>query len=33
MTSNELLEKTLEATNNEQNVITDIKDLPHFDLD
>ena len=33
MTSNELLEKTLEATNNEQNVITDIKDLPKFDLD
>ena len=33
MTSNELLDKTLEATNNEQNVITDIKDLPKFDLD
>lgn len=33
MTSKELLDKTLEATNNEQNVITKIEDLPVFDLD
>ncbi len=33
MTSKELLDKTIDATNNEQNVITCIEDLPKFDLD
>ena len=33
MTSSELLNQTLESMHGEANVITDEKDLPHFDLD
>ena len=33
MTSSELLNQTLESMHGEANVITNEKDLPHFDLD